>query len=50
MLPEGAIALFRLLPRSQLAILPGTAHMEITSRSEVLIPMISKFLTAPETQ
>jgi len=45
MLPEGAIALFRLLPQAQLAILPGVQHMQITSKTDVLVPMISDFLT-----
>jgi pimeloyl-ACP methyl ester carboxylesterase len=44
MLPEGAVALFRLLPNAQLAILPGVSHMEITSKTEVLIPTIKEFL------
>ena len=44
MLPEGAIALFRLLPQAQLAILPGVQHMQITSKTDVLVPMISDFL------
>jgi pimeloyl-ACP methyl ester carboxylesterase len=48
MLPEGAIALFRLLPHAQLAILPGVEHMAITSRTDVLVPMIEAFLTAPD--
>jgi hypothetical protein len=46
MLPEGAIALFRLLPHAQLAILAGVEHMAITSRTDVLVPMIEAFLTA----
>jgi len=46
MLPEGAIALFRLLPQAQLAILPGVHHMQITSRTQVLVPMISEFLAS----
>jgi pimeloyl-ACP methyl ester carboxylesterase len=49
MLPEGAVALFRLLPDAQLAILPGLRHMEITSKTEVLFPMIGDFLTAAPT-
>lgn len=49
MLPEGAIALSRLLPNAQLAILPGVQHMEITSRSDILIPMIETYLDSPAT-
>lgn len=48
MSPEGAVALFRLLPQGQLAMLPGVSHMEITSQTSVLVPMIENFLNAPE--
>jgi pimeloyl-ACP methyl ester carboxylesterase len=48
MLPEGAVALFRLLPHAQLAILPGITHMEITSKIDVLVPIIVEFLEASE--
>jgi pimeloyl-ACP methyl ester carboxylesterase len=48
MRPEGAIALFRLLPQAQLAILPGTEHMAIPSRSDVLVPMIERFLDSDD--
>jgi pimeloyl-ACP methyl ester carboxylesterase len=44
MRPEGAVALFRLLPHAQLAILPGTEHMEIPSRTDMLVPIIEAFL------
>jgi pimeloyl-ACP methyl ester carboxylesterase len=44
MRPEGAVGLFRLLPHAQLAILPDTEHMEIPSRTGVLVPMIEAFL------
>jgi pimeloyl-ACP methyl ester carboxylesterase len=46
--PEAAVELFRLLPNAQLAILPGATHMEITSRTDVLVPLISEFLAAPD--
>jgi pimeloyl-ACP methyl ester carboxylesterase len=46
MRPEGAVALFRLLPRAQLAILPDTEHMDIPSRTDVLVPMIEAFLNS----
>jgi pimeloyl-ACP methyl ester carboxylesterase len=49
MLPEGAVALFHLLPHAQLAILPGVTHMEITSKTDVLVPIITEFLGASET-
>jgi len=48
MTPEGAVALFRLLPHAQLAILPGVTHMEITSQTETLVPTITHFLATPD--
>ncbi len=57
--PEHAVEMFRLLgggvfgdtpaglPNSQLAVLPGTSHTTVTSRTELLIPMITSFLNAP---
>jgi pimeloyl-ACP methyl ester carboxylesterase len=57
--PEHAVEMFRLLgggvfgdtpaglPNSQLAILPGTSHMSLASRTELLIPMINSFLDMP---
>jgi pimeloyl-ACP methyl ester carboxylesterase len=41
---EGAVALFRLLRRAELAIVPGTEHAAITSRTDWLVPMIETFL------
>ncbi|MGI8517616.1 MAG: alpha/beta fold hydrolase [Acidimicrobiia bacterium] len=35
------------LPDSQLAILPGTSHVSVVNRAELLVPMISEFLDAP---
>ncbi len=49
MRPESAVALFRLLPHAQLAILPGTEHMEIPSRTNILVPMIEAFLDGKES-
>jgi len=46
MRPEHAVDEFRLIPNSQLAILPGTDHMSLTSRTEWLVPMIEGFLDA----
>ncbi len=53
--PEHVVAMFRLLgggvigdmmgmPKSQLAILPGTPHSRIMERANWLVPMISEFL------
>src|SRR4029453_2817378 len=48
--PEGAVELFHLLPEAQLAILPGTEHMAIPSRTAVLVPMIERFLDSEESE
>lgn len=56
--PEHAVEFFRLLgggvmgdmaglPRSQLAILPGTTHVTVVSRADLLLPIITPFLDAP---
>jgi pimeloyl-ACP methyl ester carboxylesterase len=57
--PEHAVEMFRLLgggvfgdmppglPDSQLAVLPGTSHVTIVSRADLLLPMLSAFLDAP---
>jgi pimeloyl-ACP methyl ester carboxylesterase len=45
--PEHAVQMFRLLPNAQLAILPGTNHMEIVNRSDWLVSMVEAFLDSP---
>ncbi|WP_229391569.1 alpha/beta hydrolase [Methanosarcina sp. DH2] len=56
--PEHVIEIFRLLgggvagdlvglPRSQLAVLPGTTHVTLVDRSDWLLSMITDFLDAP---
>ncbi|WP_243294805.1 alpha/beta fold hydrolase [Geothrix mesophila] len=45
--PEHAVETFRLLPHAQLAVLPGTDHMQVTSRTRWLASMIGGFLDAP---
>jgi pimeloyl-ACP methyl ester carboxylesterase len=58
--PEHAVEVFRLLgggvvgdlvglPRSRLAILPGTTHITLVHRAEWLLSMITEFLDAPVT-
>jgi pimeloyl-ACP methyl ester carboxylesterase len=47
MRPEQAVEEYRLIPHSRLAVLPGTQHMQVTSRSAWLAPMIHEFLDAP---
>ncbi len=55
---EHAVELFRLLgggvagdvaglPRSQLAIIPGTTHITLVERADWLLSMITAFLDAP---
>jgi pimeloyl-ACP methyl ester carboxylesterase len=55
--PEHVVEMFRLLggvvgdlvglPRSQLAVLPGTTHVTLVDRAEWLVSMITAFLDAP---
>jgi len=56
--PEHAVEMFRLLgggvfgdlapmPPSQLAILPGTTHVSLASRADLLLAIIPPFLDAP---
>jgi pimeloyl-ACP methyl ester carboxylesterase len=56
--PEHAVELFRLLggavagdlaglPRSRLAVLPGTTHVSLVERADWLTPMVTEFLDAP---
>jgi pimeloyl-ACP methyl ester carboxylesterase len=40
---HGALML-RLIPGSQLAVLPGTTHMQATRRADLLLPMLARFL------
>ena len=44
---EHAVEMFRLLPHAQLAILPGTDHMQIVQRGELLLSLVTPFLDAP---
>lgn len=50
MTPEGAVALYHLLPHAQLAILPGVDHMGMTAQTDVLVPMVSRFLADSGTK
>jgi pimeloyl-ACP methyl ester carboxylesterase len=56
--PEHVVEMFRLLgggvvgdlvglPRSQLAVLPGTTHVTLVERAEWLASMVTAFLDAP---
>ena len=46
MRPEHAVELFRLLKHAWLAVLPGTDHMALMTRSAWLVPMVGEFLNA----
>jgi pimeloyl-ACP methyl ester carboxylesterase len=45
--PEHAVEMFRLIPNSQLAILPGADHFLIFQSPERLLPTIAAFFDAP---
>jgi pimeloyl-ACP methyl ester carboxylesterase len=56
--PEHAVEMFRLLgggvvgdvaglPRSQLAILPGTTHVTVVAKADLLLAIVPPFLDAP---
>ena len=36
--------MLELIPGSQLAVLPGTTHMEVTRRVDLLVPLVRRFL------
>jgi pimeloyl-ACP methyl ester carboxylesterase len=41
--PEHAVEMFRMLPHAQLCIIPWANHMEVTTRTVWLAPMIGEF-------
>ena len=41
---EHAGLMLQLIPGSQLAVLPGTTHMDATRRPDLLLPMLAGFL------
>ena len=45
--PEHAVEMFRLIPQSQLAVLPGSDHSLTKKRADWVLPLISDFLNAP---
>ncbi|MDB5384749.1 MAG: alpha/beta hydrolase fold protein [Planctomycetaceae bacterium] len=45
--PEHAVEMFRLIPQSQLAILPGTDHLSLVNRTDILSVMLPQFLDSP---
>ncbi|MQA84441.1 MAG: alpha/beta fold hydrolase [Streptosporangiales bacterium] len=41
---EHAVEMYELIPGSQLAVLPGTTHMDLMRRSDLVVPMVESFL------
>jgi pimeloyl-ACP methyl ester carboxylesterase len=41
---EHAALMQHLIPGSQLAVLPGTTHMQVTRRADLLLPILARFL------
>lgn len=41
---EHAALMLELIPGAQLAVLPGTTHMQVTRRADLLVPMLAAFL------
>ena len=41
---DHAGVMLELIPGSQLAVLPGTTHMQVTRRADILLPMLDRFL------
>jgi hypothetical protein len=42
--PAHAALMQELIPGSQLAILPGTTHLQAPRRADLLVPMLAAFL------
>ncbi|HSE41942.1 MAG TPA: alpha/beta hydrolase, partial [Acidobacteriota bacterium] len=42
--PEHAVSMYRLLPKAELSILPGTDHMAVVNRADLIIPIVESFL------
>ncbi len=45
---EHTVALYRALHDGQLAVVPGTSHLLLHERPEVVVPLVRAFLDAPE--
>ncbi len=44
--PEHAVSMFRLLPKAQLSVLPGTDHLAVVNRADLVAPIVESFLRA----
>jgi pimeloyl-ACP methyl ester carboxylesterase len=47
--PEQAVAMYRLIPKAQLAILPGADHFLLFTRPDVVLGLVTTFLNSPDT-
>jgi pimeloyl-ACP methyl ester carboxylesterase len=47
--PEQAVAMYRLIPKAQLAILPGADHFLLFTRPDVVLGLVTTFLSSPDT-
>jgi pimeloyl-ACP methyl ester carboxylesterase len=47
---EHAAEMLELIPDAQLAVLPATRHTELTHRTEVLVPLLARFLGTPDSR
>lgn len=45
---EHAARMHELIPDCQLAVLPGTTHMGLMRRADLVVPMVERFLRAPD--
>lgn len=45
--PEQAVAMYRLIPKAQLAILPGADHFLLFTRPDTVLALITTFLDGP---
>lgn len=45
---DHAVQMHDLIPNAQLAVLPGTTHIDVMRRSDLLTPMVEAFLSASE--
>lgn len=45
--PEQAVAMYRLIPKAQLAIVPGADHFLLFTRPDVVLALVTTFLQAP---
>jgi pimeloyl-ACP methyl ester carboxylesterase len=47
---EHAVEMHELIPGSQLGVLPGTTHMGVMRRADLLVPRVETFLSSPSQE